>query len=158
MIAVMVIIATVGSIAAALIGQSALAYQRSISQERGANSAALALDRIVAEVRDMPEDPGGGPAIRRADAGSIQLDDGTVIEVVGTSVMLTKPGDQPAPLCQNVSAFELSYMDAAGAPLRPGDPGTPGATRRVVVRIVSNGVEARALVVPRAGLDWRAGG
>jgi prepilin-type N-terminal cleavage/methylation domain-containing protein len=129
-------------------GQAALARERT-------EDASMALERIVRALREAPDQSGapGTPDITTATATSIEFADGTEIELLGTTLWLALPGEAAAPVCQHVTAFELTYLNAGGGTITVSSPTDALNANRLHIRLApEGGAELRTSVFLRCTL------
>lgn len=120
-----------------------VARQARMSTER----AAFALDRITRLVRQAPVGLGDtGIGVSNATSNSVEFSDGTGVRLVGTTLELLVPGDNPVPLGFEIDSFEVQYF---------GDDGvantilTPSLTHRFGFIISTENVKMSVLAHPR---------
>ncbi len=155
LIATMVVLAVVASVAAPIMVASSDAYADAANQREAAERVAAALDRVVRVVREAPATAPGEttPDIVEATTTSLEFAGGVRLELSGSTLLLTTATEAQSPLCQGVSAFALEFLAADGV---TDSSGAPTSTQRVNVRLTSGGVEARTSVFLRVGTGARS--
>jgi len=148
LIASMVVVGIVAAVAAPLIAAASDAYVAAAENRNRVEQVAHAMDRAVRLVRDAPSTaPGSGqPDITVAAVDNIEFGDGSELQLVGSTLMLTPAGGVAAPLCVGVTTFELTYIGEDGL---WNTIGTPQNTQRIGIRIVANGQELQSAVFLR---------
>jgi prepilin-type N-terminal cleavage/methylation domain-containing protein len=148
LIATMVVLAVVASVAAPIMVASSDAYADASDRRESAERVAAALERVVRILREAPATAPGEttPDIVEATASSVELADGVRLELSGSTLLLTTATEAQSPLCQGVSAFVLGFLAADGV---TDSSGVPTSTQRVNVRLTAGGVEARTSVFLR---------
>lgn len=148
LVASMVVLGVVASVAAPLIASASDAFVKASSNRDDVERVSHAMDRVIRLLRTAPATaPGSGqPDITVATADHIEFGDGSELQLVGTTLMLTPAGGVASPLCAGVTVFELSYLLENG---NGSSIGTPLSTQRMRVRIVANGQELRSAVFLR---------
>jgi len=121
----------------------AVARQVRSSTER----AGYALDRITRITRQAPVGAGNsGVGVASAGSTSLVFTDGTGVQLTGTTLEMLVPGENPVPLCFDVSSFTVEYF---------GDDGvsntilTPTQTHRFGFKVITENVEMSVVVLPR---------
>jgi prepilin-type N-terminal cleavage/methylation domain-containing protein len=109
--------------------------------------AGYALDRITRVVRQAPIGTGSsGIGISAAGLSAVVFSDGSGFQLTDTTLEMLVPGENPTPLCFNVSSFTVRYL---------GDDGvsdtilTPTQTHRLAFTIITENVEMSVVVLPR---------
>lgn len=145
-IAVIVVLGVVAGLASPIMLSMSETYRSALDQRTAAESASIALDRVMRIVRETPPVVGspGTPDITTATATRYTLGDGTSIELLGTNLMLTIPGEQPAVLCSDVTAFELTYLKDDSTELNLGAGDALSDVHKVDIRIACGPTELRA--------------
>ncbi len=146
MIAVIVILGIVASVASPILLAVSNTYTQSMEHRTAAESVSIALDRIVRVIRETPEVSGaeGTPDVTAAQATRFAIGDGTTIELTGTNLILTLPATAPAVLCSDVSTFELNYIGEDAQPLNFSGGDALTDTYKIDIRIRSGDIELRA--------------
>ncbi len=145
-----IIAATIMPVIQAALESYTVARQVRSSTER----AGFALDRITRIVRQAPignNDTGIG--ITTATANSIEFSDGTGVQLVGTTLEMLVPGEQPVPLCFDVESLLVQYFADDGVTTTHL---TPETSHRIVFTILTQGVEMSVLVHPRVWIGQGA--
>lgn len=148
LIASMMVVGVVAAVSAPLIAAASDAYVTSADNRDNVERISHAMDRAVRLVRDAPPTASGSglPDITVAATDNIEFADGSELQLVGSTLMLTPAGGVAAPLCIGVTTFELAYI---------GEDGlwntilTPQNTQRIGIRIVANGQELQSAVFLR---------
>lgn len=149
-IAVILIVGLLAGVVGPLMVGAADAYAGARDDRRATEDASFALDRIVRILREAPEaDTPGTPAFTKTTSSGFAFADGTQIILSDTDLMMQIGAGAFAPLCRDVTDFELTYLRADGLPLD-----TPGGddasdTRRVMIRLVADGQDLRTCVFLR---------
>ncbi|MFG0258193.1 MAG: type II secretion system protein [Phycisphaerales bacterium JB043] len=148
LIASIVIVATLASVLAPIVLASSDSYDRATTQRTASENAGSAMERIVRTLRRAPALTAGSPQpnITTSDSDHVVLGDGHEIELTGTTLWFTAPGESASPLCQDVGAFELAYLGADGT---TDTSGTPTSTQRIRVRLVVDGFELQSIAYLR---------
>lgn len=152
-LAVIVIVGAVASATAPIILALSDSYATARDQRIAADTAGAAMERIVRLVREAPETiaGSGAPDITAASATTIEFASGERVELTGTTLWLTVPGEAASPLASGVSVFNLSFLGHDGV---TNTMASPQSTQRVDVRFVVNGLELRSsafIRIARAG-------
>ena len=142
LIASMVIIGVIASVAVPLISAASDSYVTSSNNRDEVERVAHAMGRALRLLRAAPATgPGSGqPDITTAATSDIEFADGSELELIGTTLWLTPAGASAAPLCAGVTAFELEYIGEDGM---TSTILTPENTQRIVIRIATSGQELR---------------
>lgn len=153
LLAVMIIISTVGVVTSGILMSASQMYTTSAAHRRAAENVALALDRVVRVLREAPAKPtpAGAANISSATATTITLSDGNAIALSGNTLNLSSATVSNAPLCKDVTAFQITYLDGAGTVVDLSS-GTD-TVRRVHIRLAAGGTELRTSTWLRAGLN-----
>lgn len=112
-VATMTIIAIVAGVSSRLILSGADGYASAATRAELANSASAAMERIAAELREIPFRPSTSPVEPYLDsvaANSISWAGGTSLALSGTNLQLTVGGTART-LAANVSAFSIRCYD-----------------------------------------------
>ncbi len=157
MIAAMVVLSIIAAASSGIILGAADGYVAATSQRQSVDRGVLALERIALVLREAAESGTTPGAPGLADVGStwFERDDGTRVELLGSTLMMTEPAFGQGVLCTDVVTFRLTYFDAGGSELDVGDAQTLERARRVVIALDTGGMEARIVVAPRSGMGWR---
>ncbi len=157
MIAAMVVLSIIAAASSGIILGAADGYVTATSQRQSVDRGVLALERIALMLRDASESGTTPGAPGLADVGGtwLERDDGTRVELLGTTLMMTDPVFGQGVLCTDVTTFRLTYLDAGGVELDVGDAQTLERARRVVIALETGGMEAQIVVAPRSGMGWR---
>jgi prepilin-type N-terminal cleavage/methylation domain-containing protein len=142
LIASMVIIGFVASVAVPLIGAASDSFVTSSNNRDETERLSHAMDRAIRLLRAAPSTaPGSGqPDIAVAATDNIEFADGAGLELIGTTLWLTPAGGTASPLCAGVSAFVISYLGEDGT---TSTILTPENTQRFVIRIAAGAQELR---------------
>jgi len=148
LIASMVVLGVVASVSAPLIANASDAFVTSSDHRDVAESLSHAMDRCVRLLRAAPATaPGSGqPDIAVAASDNIELADGSELELVGTTLLLTPAGGAPATLCTGVTAFDLAYRSEDGT---TNTLAAPENTQRIEIHIEAGGQSLRCVVFLR---------
>ena len=151
-IGVIAIMSVLASVVAPLLLNAANAHASAVERRRASIEIGSAMERIVRVIREAPATASGDstPDITTAEPAHIAFGDGHVVQLVGTTLQLTIPGESAAPLCTGVTTFELSYLGADGVT----DTSTnPTDTCRIEVRLVASDVEIRTCAFVRIAMS-----
>lgn len=155
LLAAIVVIGAVLSVAASIVLSSADAYAAASSQREAEERISLALDRMVRAIREAPEDPAmpGSPDIADAASDAITLNGGVRYSIKSGVLFEKNAAGDASPLCTGVTVFELTYLGGDGLPvdLAGGAPTTD--IRRVIIRLAAGGAELQTSVFVRAALN-----
>jgi prepilin-type N-terminal cleavage/methylation domain-containing protein len=153
LLATLIIVSTVAAVASPIVLTATDAYAKSAKQRRSAERAAAALDRLSRILREAPAKatPAGATDFKAADSSSFGLVGGTGVALTGSTVTLETSGVPATPLCPDVTAFEITYLDSSGVAVNVAL-GTD-AVRRVVIRLAAGGTELSTSVWLRASLN-----
>ena len=145
-IAVIVVLGVVAGVASPILFSMSNTYASSLDQRTQAEAASIALDRVIRVIRETPPVAGnsGTPDIAVATASRFELGDTTEIELTGTNLMLTLPGETPAILCSDVEQFELTYLTDDATELDTGAGDALTDIHMIHIRIRSGETELRA--------------
>lgn len=119
-ISTVVIISIVIAVAAPAISTGIGGYASAATRAELGASASTALERIVAELREIPLRTGGptpAPDINTLSASSITWSTNSSLSLSGTTLSLTKAGAAAHPLLRNVQSFSVTAYDQNGAAL-----------------------------------------
>lgn len=152
LLAAIVIISTVAAVASPIVLTATDAYAKSAEQRRGTERAAAALDRLCRILREAPAKatPAGATDFKNADISSFGLQGGIGVALTGGTLTLETSTVAATALCPDVTAFELTYLDASGAVVNVAS-GTDGV-RRIIIRLAAGGTELTTTVGLRASL------
>ncbi|MFM9957164.1 MAG: type II secretion system protein [Phycisphaerales bacterium] len=153
MLATLVVVGTVAAITSPIVVGATQAFAKSASQRRAAEQVAGALDRLSRVLREAPakSSPAGAADFASAAADNFALSNGLNVTLSGSTLMLGSTTVKGSPLCQNVTAFQITYLDSAGAAVSVAS-GTD-SVRRVVIRLAAQGVDLSTTVWLRASLN-----
>lgn len=142
LLASMVIIGFVASVAVPLISAASDSFVTSSNNRDEAERLSHAMDKAVRLLRAAPATaPGSGqPDIAVAASDNIEFADGSELELIGTTLWLTPAGGSASPLCTGVSAFAITYLAEDGT---TSTILTPENTQRIVIRIATGAQELR---------------
>lgn len=151
LISAMVILGVIASVTAPLIGAASDSFVEAADNRDDLERIAHTMDRAVRLLREAPATaPGSGLAdITVAAIDNIEMADGSELELVGSTLMLTPAGGAASPLCTGVTAFELSYLAEDGL---SDTIATPQSTQRMEIRIAAGGHELRSSVFFRIAM------
>lgn len=116
LIAVMVILGALAAATAPIVATAGQSYADASNLRAAADDLAYALQRAARTLRDAP-----GNVIIATD-GAIELSGGKRLERLGTTLWLTEPGEAPSPLCQDVTAFQITHLAEDGQTDSASDP------------------------------------
>lgn len=139
-VATMVIIATLGSIAAVVVAQASEAYTSAATMAQLQSELSAGLDRVERAVRGIRRKAGAdAPDITGCTASSISWDAAGgpgSLSVAGGELLLAENGGAGAAILSGVSWFAVECFDGAGVAL-PADLSGPACEpiRRVVVTV-----------------------
>jgi prepilin-type N-terminal cleavage/methylation domain-containing protein len=152
LVASIVIVSAIAAVLAPVLLTSTDAYARATTQRSASEDAGAAMDRLVRTIRRVPAiNPGfPEPDITTADSDHLVFVDGHEVELIGTTLWFTAPGQAPSPLCQNVEVFTLSYIGADGVTDTSSD---PKRTQRCHIRLVVSGFELQTAVFLRIAME-----
>ena len=146
MLAVLVM-SIVAAILMPVIMTSTDAYATAADAREATDRAAFALDRVASLLREAPAGAQPGTVgIVTAGQDVVELSDGGSVELVGTDLVLTLSGLEPAVLCRGVEQFRLDFLGADGVTDTSTD---PEATRTFRITIATGGMELRSAVFAR---------
>ncbi len=153
MLATLVVVGTVAAVASPIIVGATQAYAKSASQRRAVEQVSGALDRLSRILREAPTKaaPAGATDFSSASASGFALSSGLNVALSGTTLMLGTTAVKESPLCQGVTAFQITYLDSAGTAVSVAS-GTD-AVRRVIIRLAAQGVDLSTTVWLRASLN-----
>lgn len=126
------------------------AYANASNTRHAVDSAAYAIERAVRLLRDAP--PGtvqGAVGIAAATPQSVTFTDGRGLELSNGTLFLRQNATTTAPLCRNVTAFNLSYLSRDGVTSVIAAPTT---THRFNITLIAAGMELRTSAFPRVEL------
>lgn len=155
-IAVIVVMGLLAGMIVPVVASSTNAFATMSEARDRTESASLAMERIVRAVREVDDDPdvAGAADLSIASVSRIRFADGTEVRLDGTTLWLDEPDETEAPLCQHVSAFEVTYLGDDGLELDPGVAANLPLVRRLHIRIAcSNAAELRTSVFLRSSLE-----
>jgi len=148
LIASMVIIGVIASVAAPLIGTASDSYVTASDNRSNTERVAFAMDRAVRMLRSAPPTASGSglPDIVVATTDDVEFADGSELELIGSTLWLTPAGGAASALCAGVTVFALTYLHEDGV---TDTIATPTSTQRIGIRIVANGQELRSVAFLR---------
>lgn len=135
-----VIVGILAGVVAPIILQLSTAHGLSSEQRQAAQAVGAATERVVRMIREAPALTVGShsPDITTAAPSLLQFGSGHRVELIGSTLWLTVPGESASPLLQNVSLFNLTYL---------GDDGVTDTslsllvTQRINIRLAAGGFE-----------------
>lgn len=154
-IAVIVVVGLLAGVIVPVVAFSTTAFSEMSEARDRTESASLAMERIVRALREAGDEASaaGTPDIDVATASRVQFGDGTEVRLSGTTLWLNEPSQTESPLCQFVSAFELTYLGDDGLSLDPSVPANLPLVRRLHIRLAcTGGAELRTSVFLRCTL------
>jgi prepilin-type N-terminal cleavage/methylation domain-containing protein len=153
LLATLIVVSTLAAVASPIVMTATDAYAKSAKQRRGAERVAAALDRLTRILREAPAKatPAGATDFKSADASSFALQGGTGVALTGSNVTLEITGVPATPLCPDVTAFAITYLDSSGVAVNVAS-GTD-TVRRVIIRLAAGGTELSTSVWLRASLN-----
>jgi len=143
LIASMVVLGVIASVAGPLIGAAADSFVASAEHRDAAERVSHAMNRVVRLLRAAPPTaPGSGqPDIAVATSSNVEFADGSELELIGTTLWLTPAGGAASPLCTGVTTFDISYRSEFGD---NDTMATPEQTQHFKIVIASGGQELRS--------------
>lgn len=154
-IAVIVVVGVLAGVIVPVVAQSTTTFADMSEQRDRTEATSLALERIVRAFREAPDKTAsaGVPDINTATSSRLKFTDGTEVRLSGTTLWFNEPGQTESPLCQNVSAFELTYLGADGLSLNISVSANWDLVQRINVRLAcTGGAELRTSVFLRCTL------
>ncbi|GJM18834.1 MAG: hypothetical protein DHS20C14_10470 [Phycisphaeraceae bacterium] len=115
------------------------AHAQSVSDRAGIERAAFASDRVVRLIREISIDVAGDAELTTILSDELILADGSGVRLDGTDLVLLDTSGTAHVLCEDVSAFGLTYLGADGQTATV----VPGEIWRVGVAITADSVELR---------------
>ncbi|MCB9847840.1 MAG: type II secretion system protein [Phycisphaeraceae bacterium] len=151
LIASMVVLGVIASVSAPLIANASDAFVKAADSRDVAENLSHAMDRCVHLLRSAPATEAGSglPDIVVAGSDDIEFADGSELQLVGSTLLLTPAGGAPATLCAGVTGFGLTYLGEDGA---TDSAAAPQSTQRIVVHIASGDQELRCVVFLRLAI------
>lgn len=146
MVAVIVIMGTLAVVITPMVITASSSYTDSTHQRTAVSSLNYALDRISRLFREASPAVDGTTDITTALPGKVVFDDGSMVELIGTTLWFTAAGQTAQPLAQNINQFTISYLQKDGV---TNSSSSPNTTHRVTIVIASDGVELRSAVFLR---------
>lgn len=153
-IATIVVVGALSGVTAPLLLAASRAFTRSSDLRSATAAADLAIDRAVRFLREAPEANGqaGVPDITTAQPSRVVFGDGSSLELIGSTLWFATEGLDPAPLCQNVSIFTLSYLGDDGRVLNFQGGDLPAHTHAIAIRLRSSEAELSTIAFLRTRL------
>lgn len=147
LLAAIVVMSVISATLMPVISSASESYAAARHVRSTTEHAAFALDRVTRITRQAPIGAGDtGVSITSSSASAIEFGDGTGFQLLGSTLEMLVPGDDPVPLCFDVDSFTISYLADDGI---TDISQTPELTHRFVYTIVVDGVELNVLVFPR---------
>jgi len=144
-------ITIMGVIAVAImpvIASAADAYASATQTRQETERIAFALDRCVRVLREATgTDPIGSLDIAGAASDRIVFADGRGLALSGTDLVYLETGQADAPLCRDVTVFQIDYLASDGV---TDTLGTPGDTQRFNITLTSSGMTLTGSAFARA--------
>lgn len=146
-IIVLGILAAIGGPLVLGVGES---YARASKIREAADDVAFGMERCIRLLRETPMGvTNGEPDIIRAEAGAVEFNDGSGLELAGTTLELLLADGTRAPLVRDVDTFIIQYIGADGV---TDTSGLPSQTRRYVLTLGAGGIELRSAVFFRGAM------
>lgn len=145
------IIAVIAAVVLPVLSSATDAYANASSARTAVESVAYAVEKSVRLFRDVP--PGstdGTVGIAAASANSVLFTDGRGLEMSGTTLLLRTSPTVTAPLCRNVSVFQVTYLSKDGV---TNVQATPTQAQRFNIRLAAAGVELRSSAFARVEMS-----
>ena len=131
-----------------VIASSADAYASATQTRTRTERVAFALDRCIRLLREASgSDPVGSLDITTAAADRVVFADGRGIALSAGSLVYLESGQPDAPLCRDVSAFQISFIGADGV---TDTIATPEDTQRFNISITADGLTLTGSAFARA--------
>ncbi|MFI4896545.1 MAG: type II secretion system protein [Phycisphaerales bacterium JB059] len=121
-----------------VIASAADGYASATRTRERTERIAFALDRCVRLLREATgSDPAGALDLASAAPDRVVFADGRGLGLSGTTLVYLEAGKADAPLCRDVTAFEITYLGSDGVTSTIGAPET---TQRFNVSITADGL------------------
>jgi prepilin-type N-terminal cleavage/methylation domain-containing protein len=121
-----------------VIASAADGYASATRTRERTERVAFALDRCVRLLREATgSDPAGALDLASAAPDRVVFADGRGLGLSGTTLVYLEAGQPDAPLCRDVSAFEITYLASDGV---TDTIGAPETTQRFNVSITADGL------------------
>lgn len=119
-IAVMAVLAAVGSVSSLIIYTSVNGYRNASARAQVHEASAAAMDRLSVEFRQIPLDPGSGttaPVITSVTPTSIAWGSGSSLSLSGSTLQLVDSGGAAVTLLSNVTGLTVQCYNESNAAL-----------------------------------------
>lgn len=135
-----VIIGILAGVVAPIVLQLAIAHGVSSEQRQAAQAVGAATERVVRMIREAPSLTSGSSSvdITTGSATVLQFGSGHRVELIGSTLWLTVPGQSASPLLQGVSLFSMSYIGDDGV---TNTSGALSTTQRINIQLAAGGFE-----------------
>ncbi|MFG0283450.1 MAG: type II secretion system protein [Phycisphaerales bacterium JB039] len=107
------VLGILGSVASLTLAEAVAQYADSATAGRLYQEANDTMERIAAEIRQIPPAGQGGPAITRLEPDRLQAQGGWSLQLIGAGLRLHDQGP-PGVIQTDVSDFRLTAFDEAG--------------------------------------------
>ena len=148
MLVAITVLAVVGAVLLPVINSAVDVYAATSTLRNASENCSFAMDRAVRLLRDAPSGSTAGQVgITTAQANEVRFSDGRGLSLSNGVLLIRQADGTTAPLCRNVTAFELTYLDQDGV---VSTAATPALTQRINVRIALAETQLTATAVIRA--------